>query len=454
MKAHILRISCLSFFISFLAPAGAQETDPVISGEWLTDQRLLLHDPYPWSWSENRLDLGLKKSFHDKVSFSANVWFRSFGFPFLTGTSQLFNKDETSPYQIDFREAWLDLYGFIFPDLDVRIGRQVITWGRGDRLNPTRNLNPLDLEDIWDFGRSHGVEAVKLDYYLNDFFFLEGVYVPFFRPATLPRGDLASVFSTPISLPVPSTQIAVMTDTLLMPDNRPGQSSSYGVKLGGFLMGFDFSLSYSFFRDGLPIPSHTGIAFADEEFNLAVNTELLFPRFHAVGADMAGSLAGVGIWGEMALMIPDKEVIMHIDLSEIGYSDLESIQLEDKPYFRYLLGADYTFTDGSYMNFQFLHGFFHEKGKGNLNDYFLLGYEKNVAQEKIVLKPVTGAVVIGDWKNIKEDHALVWMPSVGYLPDENTEITLGIRLISGKGETAFAGLDRRDECFVSIRHNF
>lgn len=179
MKAHILRISCLSFFISFLAPAGAQETDPVISGEWLTDQRLLLHDSYPWSWSENRLDLGLKKSFHDKVSFSANVWFRSFGFPFLTGTSQLFNKDETSPYQIDFREAWLDLYGFIFPDLDVRIGRQVITWGRGDRLNPTRNLNPLDLEDIWDFGRSHGVEAVKLDYYLNDFFFLEGVYVPF-----------------------------------------------------------------------------------------------------------------------------------------------------------------------------------------------------------------------------------------------------------------------------------
>jgi len=37
--------------------------------------------------------------------------------------------------------------------LDIRIGRQRIAWGTADKLNPTDNLNPDDLEDIFDFGK-------------------------------------------------------------------------------------------------------------------------------------------------------------------------------------------------------------------------------------------------------------------------------------------------------------
>jgi TPR repeat protein len=39
--------------------------------------------------------------------------------------------------------------------------------------------------------------------------------------------------------------------------------------------------------------------------------------------------------------------------------------------------ADYTFRSGTYLNAQFMHGFFHERGKGNLNDYLIIAAERS-----------------------------------------------------------------------------
>ena len=427
-------------------PLQGQEQQMSIRGSWTSDQRIRMHDPYPWSWSENRLDLGLKKNFSDKASFQADVWLRSFGFPFLTSTDQLFNKDESSPYNLDIREAWLDLYGFLLPQMDLRIGRQVITWGRGDRLNPTRSLNPLDLEDVWDFGRYHGVEAVKLDYYLNNDFFLQGVYVPFFRPATLPRGDLSAAFSGQFGA-MPGTGKMQVSDSLILPELRPASSSSFGFKAGGFLLGFDLSVSYALTHDGLPLPSSAVVSLTDTVGNMMVQTELIFPRYHIAGADLAGSLAGIGIWAEGAMLVPAEEYLLNTDLSSIGLPGIESVALEKKPFFRYLIGADYTFRDGSYLNFQFLHGFFHERGKGNLNDYFIVEWQKKLFRDRLSISPVSGAFVVGDWKDIGNDFALVWAPVIKYFPNDNTELGIGVRLIGGKGNTAFAGMKDRDEVF-------
>ncbi len=437
-------------------PLRGQSQAPMISGKWFTDQRILVHEPYPWSWSENRLDLGLKKSYQDKATLHASIWLRNFGFPFLKSSDQLFNKDETSPYQIDFREAWLDLYGFLLPGLDIRIGRQVIPWGRGDRINPTRVFNPLDLEDIWDFGRVQGVEALKMDYYLGHNYFLEGVYVPFFRPAILPRGDLASFFGTsaPLAGMPPGAVVTAYSDSLILPENRPGSSSSAGIKFGGFLMGFDFSLSYAYVIDGLPLPSRATVSFASPAFDLAVETDLVYPRFHMAGADFAGSVLGLGIWGEGGMFIPARKGILYTDLSLTGMPDTSYTLLEDRAFFRYLLGTDYTFRNGTYLNIQFVHGFFHERGRGELNDYILFECRRKFAGDRISLSPLSGALVVGSWKHFSEDHVLIWSPTLSYFPNDNTELGLGIRVISGKGDNAFAGLRDRDECFFRLSYQF
>jgi hypothetical protein len=42
---------------------------------------------------------------------------------------------------VDVREAYVNAY---LGPLDLRLGKQIIVWGRADLLNPTSNLTPVD----------------------------------------------------------------------------------------------------------------------------------------------------------------------------------------------------------------------------------------------------------------------------------------------------------------------
>ena len=118
-----------------------------ISGELLTDQRFLLESPNDWAWNENRLTLKLSKKITDNSKFYSEVWLRNIGLPQVSSSADLYNKGIIDPYNLEIREAYVQLYGFLSPKLDLKIGRQRITWGTADKLNPTDNLNPYDLED-------------------------------------------------------------------------------------------------------------------------------------------------------------------------------------------------------------------------------------------------------------------------------------------------------------------
>ena len=148
------------FFLSIMmvvvvsSTINAQEENSLkLSGELLTDQRFLLKSPYDWAWNENRLSLKLDKKITDNSKFYSEVWLRNMGLPNISKSSDLYNKGIVDPYNLEIREAYVQLNGFLTKNLDLSIGRQRIVWGTADKLNPTDNLNPLDLEDILDFGR-------------------------------------------------------------------------------------------------------------------------------------------------------------------------------------------------------------------------------------------------------------------------------------------------------------
>ena len=80
-----------------------------------------------------------------------------------------------------FREAYLDAR---FGQLDVRLGKQIIAWGRADRLNPTDNLTPRDAKllaaDI-DEDR-FGAVAAKASWNFTASTSLTTVWLPSFQP--------------------------------------------------------------------------------------------------------------------------------------------------------------------------------------------------------------------------------------------------------------------------------
>lgn len=449
MKKFLFVICLVSLFGMAVK---AQENPLKLQGGLQIDHRFRLENGN-WSWNENRLELKLDKKFADKARFRSDIWLRSFGFPFLQSAQQLFNKDETSPYNLDFREAYVELYGVFTKNLDMKIGRQRIAWGTADKLNPTDNLNPWDLEDIWDFGRHSGSDAIQMKYYLKDFY-LEADYIFYFRPAVLPRGDWAEgLMASPFELPGYLT-LGSVSDSLAMPALNLKENATYAFKFGGFAGGFDFSASYVYGRDGLPLNYYNKISMTETPGKIDVKSYLLFPRQHIIGADLAGAIGAVGIWAEGAAFLPEKEVILINDLSAFGLPPMDSVVLDKKPWFKYAAGFDYTFRGGHYINVQYLHGFVHERGNGNLNDYLVLSYEKYLFNDKLKINPLTAALVVSDWEKPADNFAWIYMPAITYIPNENTEIKLGVRLIGGEGDDVFSKYKDKDEFVLSVRYKF
>ena len=429
-----------------------------LSGELFTDQRFLLEDPNDWAWNENRLTLKFDKKITDNSKFYSEVWLRNIGLPQVNSSADLYNKGIIDPYNLEVREAYVQLFGFLTENLDVKIGRQRITWGTADKLNPTDNLNPYDLEDVLDFGRHRGSDAISFDYYFNNEFSLQGAFIPFFQPANMPVGIFANAL-TPSMEMTPGTTLLGFEDQIEMPRYDLGESTTAGLKFKGFTAGFDFSLSYVWGRDGLPIGTYNTFTPVDTMGGISIHSDLSFYRTHIFGADLAGSIGGVGVWAEAAAFLPENEVVMINDLSAMyPMSPVPVTQdttvLEKEIYTKFVIGADYNFANGTYLNFQYLHGFVNERGKENLNDYFFVQLDKKFFDDKLKVAPLAGGFIVSDWEDVENNYALVYVPSVSYMATDNAEITLSAAIFDGKGDNVFANFNDYNMLMFKLKYSF
>lgn len=427
-----------------------------ITGYIQTDNRIQTKSN-KFTWNENRLNLRLEGAPSDKYHYFSEIRLRGFGFPVTSWFSdlQLQEKNKVYPWGLEFREAYVDLYGFGLKNLDVRIGRQVIAWGTADALNPTSNISPDDLEDIFNFGEKLGTNAVNASYYIGDNLTINGVYVPVFTPATLPFGDFANAFSAPMDLP-PGMVVRRLSDNIILPDRKPSESSQIGLKASTNLLGYDLSLSYFKGRDDLPILSKATIVPVDLIGTVDIATELIYPEVQVIGADFAGSIGSVGVWGEGAVYMPEELAMTTIAPSPTTgqMETTQTVALDDEPYFKFVLGGDYTFKNGLYFNGQYLHGFLHERGKDALNDYFTFRLEKTFLNDKFKIVPIGGAVAINDCDDVKNNYGLVYAPELSYFPSDNVELNIGSFIIDGKGDNMFGMIKGLDEIIFRLKVSF
>ncbi len=462
MKQINIILAIFLLLIISINTTNAQEEDNKVklSGELLTDQQFLLDAPNDWAWNENRLTLKFDKKITGNSKFYSEVWLRNFGLPNINSSTDLYNKGILDPYNMEVREAYVQLYGFLSEKLDIKIGRQRIVWGTADKLNPTDNLNPYDLENILDFGRHRGSDAISFDYYFNSEFSLQGAFIPFFQPANMPVGIFANALNPVMKLPEGMTLMG-LADQINMPKYNLGESSTAGMKFKGFAAGFDFSLSYLWGRDGMPIATYNKFTPVDEIGGININTNLDFYRTHIIGADLAGSIGGIGVWAEAAAFLPDNEINMTTDLSAIypvgtpiEMTMIDTTVLKKETYVKFILGADYNFSDGSYLNFQYMHGFVNERGTDNLNDYFFIRFEKKFFEDKLKIAPIGGGFIVSNWDDVSNNYALIYVPEISYMATDNAEVILSTAIFDGKGENIFANLSEYNMFMFKLKYSF
>ena len=429
-----------------------------LSGYLQTDQRLLLDSPNDWAWNENRLSLQLEKRISGNSKFYSEVWLRNMGIPSVVSSAGLYNKGIVDPWNMEIREAYVQINGLFTKNLDVTIGKQRIAWGTADKLNPTDNLNPYDFEDVLDFGRHRGSVAINMNYYINNDFSVQMVYIPVFQPDNMPVGVFVDALTPKFDLP-PGMSLKGFSDNVTMPKFSFADGATAGAKFKGFVGGFDFSLSYVYGRDGIPVSTYNTFTPVDTLGGIDIHSDLSYYRTHIFGADMAGNIGGVGVWAEAAAFLPQNEVVMTNDFSALYPGSpvpvtQDSIILKKEAYLKFVVGADYTFSNGIYLNAQYLHGFVHERGAGNLDDYFFVQLEKKFFEDRLKIVPLAGGYVVSDWKDVGNNYSIIYAPSISYMATDNAEFTLSTDIFGGKGDNIFANFNDYNMIMFKLKYSF
>lgn len=421
------------------------------SGYFHTDNRALIKGDHNFSWDEYRFDIKLEAYPSVNTHFFSEIWLRTIGNSDIQTSSDLTNKEKVASSNLYFKEAYLDIYCFLCKDLNVRIGRQRITWGTADKLNPTDNLNPDDLEDMWDFGKHLSSDGLKATYYIGDYE-LSAAYIPKFTPAVLPGGEWANALSPSFDLPVGLT-LRNYSNTINLPENNLNEQSIIGAKLSGTLFNYDLSVSYIYGRDYLPLINKAKFTPVDALGTIDISAEMMFPKMQIAGFDLAGALGKIGIWAETAVFFPE-EIMLSTDLTELGMGIQESIALKNEPYIKYVFGGDYTFTNGIYINAQYLHGFIHERGNDNLEDYLMFGLEKKFFEDKLKIMPLNSGLEIKNFDDFKENYAVIFSPEITYYPYDNVELIFGVHIIDGIESSNFGKMKNSDDIYFKAKVSF
>lgn len=202
-----------------------------------------------------------------------------------------------------------------FETSDLRIGKQIIAWGRADGINPTDNLTPRNFMVMLPFedDQRFGTTALKFDGYLSSERTLSIFMTPFFEPSKIPFPADASLKRQAIA--------------------RSLSNSELGLKFDQRGEGFDASLSYFHGFSLLPDMRVTGVDV------LGPILELHYDKINVFGADFARNFGRFGFRGEL----------VYVDTIDDAGQD-PGIK---NPYLFWILGIDRTFFENLNVNLQF-----------------------------------------------------------------------------------------------------
>lgn len=416
----------------FLVPATAQ---PHLGGFLTLDKRVTVGgDSAAVADFYNRLRIELSAPLGEKLYLFSSAEARFYDRPRTATAGDLEDPEQVFPVDVMLWETYADVYGFLLPNLDLRLGKQRIAWGRADRLNPTDNLNPNDFSDLIRFHERLPTWAAKGTYYAGPVK-ITGVWVPTLTPILLPRGG-ARLFL--------GEEAAQAQGQVRLPDPELGNGMA-ALKVESRLGRWDYSVSYFTGYDDVPVLRQVALGPKPSDVQL----DFGFPRMQVLGADVATDLWGAGLWGEAGVFWPEESTTRTV----AGPSVREQVTLEGDTYVKFTVGGDYTFPGGLYANLQWMRGFFTERGAGALHDYLVGEVERDVLGGDVKLS-LTGAWEVGTWDDVQGSYGYVLRPELTYQAIDNLELNVGSFFVEGADASLFHRWEQTDQFYLRATVSF
>ncbi|AEH45404.1 hypothetical protein Thein_1543 [Thermodesulfatator indicus DSM 15286] len=443
MVKKILLFALLCFCFSELAYASDIEFSGRLWGRGAID----LHNENPFEdqrIDHEKLRLEAKDSPTDYLDLKASVELDRLAYGDGDG------REQTNIF------LWETYLRFVESTWEVTLGNQLIRWGKVDELTILDNLTWQDLRELFTLPieeRQHPWPWLRVQYF-GDTFTLEGVFTLW--PLYPKRDDFGSDWAVFDHLRKRLAADPTLSSLSLKIDkNKPSPSlrnSEWGLRLSGSTGNIDWEVSYLYAHDrsfyyyvkSFPIkgftlntPSNPIEDLKAQLSNLSITGDTVyvsFPRDNILGFAFETTYNDVGIRGEFAY---------HTDRVFLK----KNLEATRKPYWRYVLGLDYSFENGLYINLQFLQQrilgwsediLFDPK----LDSYIFMRISKSYLEDylEVRLDGTYGITTRGYYLN----------PEISYKINDDVKIFGGLHLIDGPKGTFFDVYDANDQVYLGL----
>lgn len=341
-----------------------------------------------------------KPSISDSVSFGFSV------------QGHISNERDTTGDKARLREGYIDIGS---DDWSLRLGRQLIAWGRADRINPTDYFSPRDFTLLVseDDEQRRGIDAVLAQYHLNDSNRLSLV-IARFEPHRMPQGLLPAGIER--SAEPDDAEVAVKYD-----------------HIGNFL---DWSISY---YDGYDRFSR---------YRLFQNANEL-PRIHA-------DYESLNTWGFDAAAAVGSWTLR----TELTHSQQARAQTgDDVSITRAIVGVDHDFLDTANINVQWFSNHrehtskipivVYQEGLDRLNSEF--GFHDQGITLRVSNRFLNEQLKV-ELSSIldTQKHSYVIRPRITYAVNDQIKITTGADVFSGIEQSYFGIRENNDLHFIEL----
>jgi hypothetical protein len=389
---------------------------------------------------------------------------------------QMRNGDGTRwDWETDLYEAYVD---HRLADWNLRLGQQIVSWGRVDALNPTDNLNPQDYREIVTINADDRkipipmIRARRTVTHGN----WDVIYIPFFEPDEFDVVGADFAVITPGIFPAEwervfrkiaegfrNSRVTFSGDSIFRVDEpeEKGYNGELAARWSSKVGRVDYSLSAFYTYDDMPAFSlDFGVLrrfdLQDEDTRRFLDNaqvsdlarlghifRMEFERLWILGADFETFLGRSSLRGEAAISF-DK-VFYRSDLSRA-----------DRPVVNWVAGIDRTLPGNVYVNLQAL-------------QVILLRYDSDIIDDK-VRSGMTGALrrrFLNDQLQLKASTLLFFDDGdyflnleADYQLRDNLGVAAGVNLFQGPRDDALlksrtiSSFTNNDQVYSRVLYHF
>jgi len=325
-------------------------------------------------------------------------------------------------------EIYTDLY---FKNTDLRVGQQIVSWGTADGINPTNYINPKEFSLTETEFKGKPLACLRAANYSKTVD-ITGVVVFDYQPQEIAEElemGLRQVIPGLNKFPEPQ-EVENTLKNMEFALKAEKRINIWDVKISCFHGWEDYPALWIEYEPGFP-----------PQFN----AKSQYQRVNKVGLATAGSFKDIGLWSELAYVVPEK--IEKMDLASTFFS-------MNEPYLQVVLGADYTFGD-IYAEGQYIYC-----GNGSLiSPYTQHQFGEKMAGGNYIMTQLSyrinriHSLSLGGLINLN-DYSYILMPQYTRPLSEVTELSLRGILFFGNKDTEFGILKDKELVSLGIKVSF